>query len=226
MKSLILLLAVILGLFLLAGIAKADTIDLWDSFPDTLGQNHFFALSLPWNNTGEGSYIQMDDLGSYMWGTLNESVAHVPYIFRESDPWIEMYPSSNGGVNGTGLDFANPIYTYVVPTNGAGTYNITGAFQKAGTGDTYVFVKHNQNFLWNHTFSLSDANGTQASFNIPNEQFSVDDKLYYGVGCGGSKNNVGDLVYLTGQINAVPEPISCVLFFVGGGVLLAARRFK
>jgi hypothetical protein len=221
MKARILVVSVFVFI-ILAGVAMAAPIDLWESFPDAQGGNHFYALALLFNNTGEGSYRRLDDLGPYSFGTLNETVMNVPFIIRGQDPWIQMYPASNGGTNGTGLGYENPIYTYKVPT--AGTYNITGTYQKAGTGDTYVFVKHNTEFLWNHTFSLADANGTQASFALANVHLGVNDEVYYGVGSAASKKNIGDLTFLNGKINLVPEPISSVLFLVGAGVFGAAAR--
>jgi hypothetical protein len=219
MKSVMLFLCLLSCCLFLSGRVFADTTDLWESFPDNQGQNHFFALALPWNNTGEGSYRQMDDFGAYMWGTSNSTV---PYIYRDADPWVEMYPSSDGGVNGTGLKYENAIYTYKVPA--AGVVDITGAFKKGEIGDAYVFVKHNTNFLWNHTFSSLDAAEVEVNFNVLNESINVGDELYFGVGCGVSGKNIGDLTFLRGQINAVPEPVSCALFLLGAGALAGARR--
>ena len=170
-------LVVVAMLLLFYGVVFAQTIDLWDSFPDSQGQNHLFAQALPWENEGEYSYRMLDDVGAYRFATTAETDLQVPYIYRGTDPWIEIYPAAaESSGKGTGLEYENAIFTYKVYDD-PGTYNISGVFQKGGTGDSYVFVKHNTEFLWSHTFLASDAVGTQASFDLAGEDFVIDDKL-------------------------------------------------
>ncbi|MDD5774640.1 MAG: PEP-CTERM sorting domain-containing protein [Candidatus Omnitrophica bacterium] len=209
----------------IAGAALADPIDLWEQFPDTQGDNDFFALALPWNNTGEGSYRWMDDLGYKQFGTLNETDMNIPFIKQSESEWIFMHPAAaESSGNGTGLIYESAIYTYKVPV--AGVYDISGTFEKAGANDTYVFVKHNREFIWNNTFLAATPTGTQASFNLLGQTLAQGDEIYYGVGCGLSQKDFGDLTYLKGQINLVPEPVSSALFLLGGGVILGVGRIR
>lgn len=167
----------------------------------------------------------MDDLGYKQFGTVNETDMNVPFIKQGESEWIYMHPAaSESSGNGTGLIYEGAIYTYKVPT--AGVYDISGTFQKAGVNDTFVFVKHNREFIWNNTFPASTPTGTQASFNLLGQTLAQGDEVYYGVNCGPSQKDFGDLTYLKGQINLVPEPVSCVLFLLGGGVILAAGRSR
>lgn len=210
---------------LCAGAVWADPVDLWEDFPDAQGQYHFFALALPWVNTGEGSYVRMDDLGAYSFGTLAEEDWNVPFIKRGELPWIQMHPAAaQSEGKGTGLDYVNAIYTYKVPE--AGLFNVEGVFAKGDSGDTYVFVKHNRDFLWSHSFSAADAIGAEASFSLLNEQLNVDDEVYFGVGCGASHEDFGDTTFLRGTITAAPEPVSSVLFLLGAGGLAGARKLR
>lgn len=168
----------------------------------------------------------MDDLGYKQFGTVNETDLNIPFIKQGASEWIYMHPAAaQSSGNGTGLIYESAIYTYKVPV--AGVYDISGTFQKAGANDTYVFVKHNRDFIWNNTFLAATPTGTQASFNLENLTLATGDEIYYGVGCGPSLKDFGDLTYLKGQINLVPEPMAAMLFMVGAwvmGVVAQKRR--
>lgn len=194
--------------------AFAMTIDLWSGFPDTQGQNNFWAYAY---NPNTNSYRQLADTGSYAFSTPGQSYL-IPLISRSTSPWIAMHPASNvGSIYGT--EYAVLGYK----ASEASIFNLTGEFQALGGGLINVFVKKNGSLLW--STNISNLNG--AAFNVANIDMNANDFLYFGVSPAGTDYYDTTILKGTMNVSPIPEPGTLMLLGTGlVGLLGFKRSFK
>ncbi|MCF8152419.1 MAG: hypothetical protein K9J80_16890 [Sulfuritalea sp.] len=137
-------LSVILGAAVLySAIAQGAlvSVDVWEMFPNTQGENGFYALAY---NTSNGQYRELQDRGAYSFWTP-QTTWNRPQIdrFPNEDIRIESSGrrSSYGGVE-------DAVLSWMVPETN--TYEITGGFHVDGGSwnGVYTYVKAGDRLLW------------------------------------------------------------------------------
>ncbi len=212
----ILITLVLLGL----SVSFAAPVDITAQFPDTQGQNGFYAQAY---NPDTGLFRLLVDTGSYKFETVDQPPYTLPYVSKVAGN-ITFYPTvgwRTGTVHGT--EWA--VLSYLVQTSGE--YSIAGLFSN---GNVYGCTTIAQVFVNNNAasplFTGNVDKNTQAAFNLTGVSLSAGDYLRFAVDAG--TTDLYDHTTLTGTITAtspIPEPASLAALVVGVfGTLVGYRR--
>jgi len=199
---------ILTAMVLFASDAKAFTMNLWDAFPDTQGQNNLYAYAYDLYDQypDYGDYRLLSDNGAYSFITPTSSWS-IPYLTRDSvSPWIKTHPASVSGA-GTNED---AVLGY--RSSESSTYNLSGAFAMLDIGSVRVYLKKNDSEIWSSI--ISNYGSVDFDYNV---YLASGDMLYFGISANGM--DAYDSSQFRGVISSssVPEP-SC-LFLLGFGFL-------
>jgi len=198
--------------------AFAMTIDLWSGFPDTQGQNNFWAYAY---NPNTNSYRPLTDSGAYSFSTPGQGCL-VPLLYRDNNsPWIVMHPASYPG--GQGVIYSTEYAVLAYRATGASLFDLDVQFQSVISPLVNVFIKKNNSLLW--SVNLSGSNG--AAFNVANIDMNANDFLYFGVSPAGTDYYDTTILKGTMNVSPIPEPGTLMLLGTGlVGLLGFKRSFK
>jgi hypothetical protein len=167
------------------------TVDLWEKFPNSQGENGFYAEAY---NFTAGTYRELTKSGDYYFNTPDNSYYQIPKVFREGfSPWIQMWPAHQHSLTVP----EDAVLKWTVPESN--TYSLSGAFDLISAGTVKAYVKTNETIIWEHDFPAGPGTG---EFNLPNISLQGNDRLYFGVSAEG--DDAGDIAKVRGQITYNP----------------------
>ncbi len=220
-----------MGLFLvgIAGMANATTIDLYSNFPDTQGDNGFYAYGY---SASSNKYWLLSDAGSYafdrpgvMWG--NPTVSKGSLSVPTGGSWVSLDPSGTYSNSGSPED---AVLAYLVPETEY--YQLSGTFwQPAGsTNGIDVYIKKGDAILWSSHLNSGESN----NYDIAKTLFNAGDTIYFGVDAHnyGGFSECNDWGKLQGKMfrepapAPVPEPATMLLFGTGLAGLVGTKIRK
>ena len=171
------------------------TVDLWTAFPDSQGQNGFFAYGY---QAGRATpYRALARTGDHAF-TTTENEYGIPLVVRWSSPWLHLHPSGVARTYGP----EHAVLAWRVPQTN--TYNVSGQFNMPvdppfGGGDVDVYIRQNDTIIWGPmTIQII---GTE-TFNFQ-VFLQKNDLLYFGVDA--RTDDGADTTQLQGQISYVPR---------------------
>lgn len=194
--------------------SMAASIDLYDQFPDSQGENGFYV----YDSNGQ----LLSDVGSHYFARLGDQWNN-PQVFKAVNswlgaPWIGMFPA--GTASSLGAD--DPRLVYIAPKTG--TYQLDGSFYvyPQSANGAYAYIVNGQGTaVWQSYLSP----GAEVAFAGVSMSLNAGDSLYIQTD---AYNNVGfsefnDWPFLRGAItytNPVPELppfylLSAGLFAIG-----------
>ncbi len=195
------------GLIWVQGLSAA-TVTLWDLFPDTQGENNFWALAY---NPSSG-YRELNDGGEYLFNTPGHSW-NIPYLTIQDDPNIVTHPYGYelGG-------FEHTVLKCIVPSDVISVNRITGGIDPWDGGDIQFYIKKGNNILYETTVTSSTVN-FDLSVNI-----YPGDEVYFGVSPIDNSYNDTTFYWATIEYTQAPIPPSIVLLSGGLGMLAILRK--
>ena len=199
------------------------TIDVWQSFPDSQGDNGFFAYRY---NPITDNYTLLNDAGSFFFNTP-PTQWDAPSMAKYSSPYIAMWAS------GTYSYIGNPedsVLAYVAPEDAS--YRATGSWLVNGSSGNGMdaYIKYNNTILWSSYLGP----GAMLAFDVTS-LLNTGDSIYFGVNAHNTNSfselNDGayligaQIAYETAPVSAVPEPGTVGLLSLGlAGLICFGRK--
>ena len=214
--------------------AAAQSIDLYQSFPDSQGDNGFFAYGYA---AATNTYWSLSDVGAYKFNRPEEGIWNNPQVFKDGysgtwigEGWVGLTPSGTRGNTGYPED---ATLAWVAPA-GITSYDLRGTFYDypGSLNGVDAYIKLNNTVLWSSYLS----SGAAATFDVSSPSIAAGDVVYFGVGAHNdmyfSEYNDwgfvnGQINIVNGQINTTPVPApSAVWLFLSGLATLFVRFRK
>ena len=178
--------------------AAGATIDLWQSFPDTQGDNGFFAYGYA---AATNTYRLLSDCGNYHFCRPEEPTWKNPHVYKGAEPWVRIQPSGTRSNSGSPED---GVLAWDVPQ--AGYYQFNGSFyiSTASGNGVDVYIRKNTGTLWSYYLQP----GATQNYNIAPLLLTAGDIIYFGSSAHNvtSFSELNDWPDVQGKIQMVAPP--------------------
>ena len=193
-----------------------ETKSLWEMFPASQGDGGAYAYG--YAPSRATPYRELEKFGDYSFKTSGQSF-NIPFVTRDPDTYISFHPADT---TQCGYIYGHEDAVFALTCPSYYTISLAGTFEITGGGSVLSYIKRNEDIIWSYTLS-----GYQSAvFDLSDLAFAQGDMLYFGISSNGADYNDSSRLFGSLSYAAAPEPVSSLLFLVGGAFMAVRQRRK